>query len=572
MTISSTTTAAVGRVDMAGHDSGADDGGEGLLIQRGLAWPLGDGMLVAVAKRILLATFLVLLTLRILAAARLDLFGDEAFYWQCSRRLAWGYADHPFMTALLVRVGSTLFGESTLALRAPFLVLGAATTGLLFCLGRRLLGSDEALRGTTCSLLLPALALSTFMALPDVPLLFFELAGLLAVQRATEQQASSRQRMICWLVSGACAALALATHARGLLLPLAVGAWLVSSRSGRRQLTTAAPWCGLACVLLGLLPSLLFNLEHDFAQWRYQLSERHAGVEADPGQLLEHLAEQAAFVTPLLYIALLACLLEVLRRARRGDDRWGLVACFALAHLGVFFAASPFSDRAHTSLHWPLPGYLPLCLVLPDVFRRWSRRGVWGRVAARASWGSAALVVLVVVVDLGTQRIGLPWISEPFAGWSEMTAQASRHLAEFAVQETGGARGSETDVLSVSAPVVVGDHYYVAAQLQRALPEGSVVYTLDHPVLIKHGRAFQYELWHQGEAALAGLEGSPVLLVVDWSAVRSKHREAWFEHLQTRISGLSELSRLVVAMSGDEREFSFYRGQVSAPAEREEPR
>ena len=195
-------------------------------------------MLSAVAKRVFLTLFIGLLLLRILSAASLDLFGDEAFYWQCSRRLAWGYADHPFMTALLVRTGTTLFGESTLALRAPFLLLGAATTGLLFALGRRLLGRDEALRGTAFSLLLPALALSTFMALPDVPLLFFELAGLVAWQRATE---AGPRRQRWWLVTGLCVALALSTHARGLLLPGAIGLWLLGSVSASSHPTTG---CG----------------------------------------------------------------------------------------------------------------------------------------------------------------------------------------------------------------------------------------------------------------------------------------------------------------------------------------
>ena len=513
-----------------------------------------DGMLTAVAKRILLTLFFGLLLLRILAAASLDLFGDEAFYWQCSRRLAWGYADHPFMTALLVRTGTTLFGESTLALRAPFLLLGAATTGLLFCLGRRLLDRDEALRGTAFSLLLPALALSTFMALPDVPLLFFELAGLVAWQRATED---GPRRQGWWLVTGLCVALALSTHARGLLLPGAMGLWLLGSARGRRELSTLAPWWGGLVGLLGLAPSLLFNLDNDFAQWRYQLAERHGAAGADFGQLLDHVAEQAAVVTPLLYVALLACLLEALRRARQGDHRWGPVACFAMSHLGVFLLASPFSDRAHTSLHWPLPGYLPLCLLLPAVLRRWSGQSRWRRWLGAASWRLAGVVVLALVLDLGTGWIGMPWVSVPFAGWSEMTERARQHLAE--------RPGAPTS----PSPIVVGDHYYVAAQLQRALGPGEVTFALDHPVLADHGRGFQYALWEQNEEGLAAQQGSPVLLVVDWSAVRSRNREAWWEHLQAQVADLTEVSRLVVTMPGKPREFAFYAGRV--PSRHEGP-
>jgi 4-amino-4-deoxy-L-arabinose transferase-like glycosyltransferase len=509
-------------------------------------------MLGAVAKRMALATFFVLLALRVAAAARLDLFGDEAFYWQCSRRLDWGYADHPFMTALLVRLGSSLFGEGTLALRSAFLLLGAATTVVLFCLGRRLVGRDDALLGTTASLLLPALALSTFMALPDVPLVFFELAGLLAFERATAQDTPAGKRLPWWIATGGCAALGLATHARALLFPAAVCAWMLCCRRGRRQLATAGPWWGLAVAVVGIVPALLFNREHDFAQWRYQLSERHAEGATGFGQVIDHLAEQAAFVTPLLYVALIVCLLEACRRALRGDDRAGLVASFALVHLGVFWLASPWTDGAHTSLHWPLPGYLPLFVLLPDVLRRFSARNVWARRAAVASWGLAGLVVLVVVVDLGTRWLGVPYVHRPFAGWSEMTARAQQHLDAMAAEG------------QAELPVIVGDHYYVAAQLERTLTGGAATFTLDHPVLTNHGRALQYSIWEQAERGLSTLAGREVLLVVEWSAVRGRDRASWDEHLQQRFHELQPLSELSVDVPGGGRKFSFYRGSIAA--------
>ena len=38
---------------------------------------------------------------------------DEIFYWLASTQLALGYSDLPFMTALLVRLGSSLTDGST---------------------------------------------------------------------------------------------------------------------------------------------------------------------------------------------------------------------------------------------------------------------------------------------------------------------------------------------------------------------------------------------------------------------------------------------------------------------------
>jgi hypothetical protein len=46
--------------------------------------------------------------LRAIAAAKVPLTGDEAYYWEWAKHLALGYADHPPMVAYLisaVRVG-----------------------------------------------------------------------------------------------------------------------------------------------------------------------------------------------------------------------------------------------------------------------------------------------------------------------------------------------------------------------------------------------------------------------------------------------------------------------------------
>src|SRR6185503_4588821 len=52
-----------------------------------------------------------------------------------------------------------------------------------------------------------------------------------------------------------------------------------------------------------------------------------------------HFVEQALATSPLVYVALLATAVAAVRRARRGDDRAALLACFAVVPLGVCFLA-----------------------------------------------------------------------------------------------------------------------------------------------------------------------------------------------------------------------------------------
>jgi len=92
-----------------------------------------------------LALFVVVTGAKLWLAAHLDLLPDEGFYWLCSRQLDLAYADHPFMTALMVRAGTDLAGGGTLGVRAPFVAAGALVPILLFALARPLVGHRDAL-------------------------------------------------------------------------------------------------------------------------------------------------------------------------------------------------------------------------------------------------------------------------------------------------------------------------------------------------------------------------------------------------------------------------------------------
>ena len=77
------------------------------------------------ARRWFIGLWLALLLVKLLLAARLPLFVDEAFYWQEGQHLAWAYSDLPGLTAWLARVGDSLAPGHVLALRLPFLLMGA---------------------------------------------------------------------------------------------------------------------------------------------------------------------------------------------------------------------------------------------------------------------------------------------------------------------------------------------------------------------------------------------------------------------------------------------------------------
>lgn len=501
--------------------------------------------------RWIVAFGLLLLALRGIAAADLALFGDEAFYWQCGQRLAPAYFDHPFMTALLVRGGTEALGPSTLGARALFLLIGAIFPFAMYWLARPLVGDKDARLAAGLSLVIPATAHLGLLALPDVPLLLFALLALGCFERAL------RGGLRWWLLSGIATALALCCHLRGVLIPFAFFLFLSCTRAGRAQWRRIGLWLYAPVATVGFLPVLLFNWRLDFRPLRFQGEERHAGGISWDG-FAKHLPLQLAAVTPLLYVALIAALVLLWRRARRGEPVAALMVCFALAHLGVFLVTSPVYDSSHATIHWPAPGYLALIPFVPAVLRRFvARRPTPGRrFLAAAAPGLGAIVLLLAFVELSFHPFGVDSLRRPFAGYREVAEHLAPRLA-------GGRFGEP--------PLVVADNYILGGNLEQRLAGRCRLYVLDHAKNHEHGRAGQYELWERDEAALARLAGERAIVVCEKNQSSSGTRKPqswarWVPHIASLLDGLTEVDRLEVFKGEgvEPKVFVFFEGTVRA--------
>src|SRR5579872_3565859 len=95
------------------------------------------------------STVLLVTVLRAAFATTLPLTGDEAYYWEWSRRLAAGYVDHPPAVAYAIAAFAWA-GRSPMAVRAAFVLCGlltAVATGAAATVfsGRRHAGAFAAL-------------------------------------------------------------------------------------------------------------------------------------------------------------------------------------------------------------------------------------------------------------------------------------------------------------------------------------------------------------------------------------------------------------------------------------------
>lgn len=303
-----------------------------------------------------------------------ELANDEAYYHMFAERLAWGYFDHPPVTALLVWAGERLFGGE-LGVRFFFTVLQPL---YLWILWRLIRPADAGRRDAALFVVVSAatlmLQLYGFIAVPDGPLMFTTALFLLTFKWFSE----NRRR--AWLWMGIAMALMAYSKYHGALVVL------FALAANPRQLLRPALYSSGAVALLLLVPHLVWQYEHDWASFAYHLSGRNSVFR--PGYVVEVLANVLVVFNPFfvpLYV-------QAWRKVKPQTPVGRALKLLPVAFI-VFFMLS--SLRGYVQPQWVIVSCFGLVCVLFAYARRHPRTR---RYVMRAGGVTVGLIVLVRLV------------------------------------------------------------------------------------------------------------------------------------------------------------------------------
>jgi hypothetical protein len=153
--------------------------------------------------------------------------------------------------------------------------------------------------------------------------------------------------------------------------------------------------------LITFLPVILWNVQHDFISFRFQ-GTRATGGSFTILNFLKALGGQAAYLTPMAFIPLLAIIGRTLKK--------GLVRREPVHLFYLLFGTVPVLLFLLISLvtpilpHWTLPGYIVLIIPLASMIRSGMENSRLAGILFRAS---VALVALLMIMAFGFTRWGL---------------------------------------------------------------------------------------------------------------------------------------------------------------------
>src|SRR5687768_4275448 len=208
------------------------------------------------ARRAFWVLWVSVLAVKLLIAARLPLFVDEAFYWQEGRHPAAAYSDLPGLTAWLTRLGVAL-GENTFALRLPFLLIGAGVPLLMVHVASREYGAKTGWQAGLLTLLLPLAGSLGLMALPDAAMALATLLCLDAGARLLRQvSAEAALELAAGLALGALC------HYRFIAVVMVGFIALLLLEDGRRALRDIRVMIAIAFGASAWAPLVAWNLDN----------------------------------------------------------------------------------------------------------------------------------------------------------------------------------------------------------------------------------------------------------------------------------------------------------------------
>jgi len=197
-----------------------------------------------------------------------DLLVEEAYYWNYSLHLDFGYLDHPPMVAFLIKLSTLLLGDNEVSVRLPTLICWFFTAFFSFKL-TNLMRRGAGLYAVMLLSILPFFFIQSLVITPDAPLLVCWSAILYYLYRVLVQGFVRD-----WYWVGLWLGLGMLSKYTIVLLGLPTLVFLCAIPDGRYWFKRKEPYL---CIFIGFLlftPVLYWNISHHWASFVFQSVRR----------------------------------------------------------------------------------------------------------------------------------------------------------------------------------------------------------------------------------------------------------------------------------------------------------
>ena len=346
------------------------------------------------------------ITIRILFLGNIELLREEAYYWNYAQNLAPGYLDHPPMVAVLISLGTFLFGNTEFGVRIGAFICWGITATFAYRLTSKIFNTETAVKALALIAVLPAFFATGFLITPDAPLIAAWAGCLYFLYNAFIEKNTS-----AWYMVGICLGLGLVSKYTIVFLGLAIIVYMLIDKNARKWFLRPQPYFAALIALLIFSPVIYWNFQNDWASFLFQSTRRlHKANSFYTPELLGCIL---ALITPIGLWALI----QVARKKNTHFTAQKFCLVMTLVPLAVVFF---FSLTKQIKLNWTAPFWLALIPFMVSI--------TWQNAKYSRMWSNTLLTVLIFFgFTFQYNALGLPFV--PFhqgvfmTGWQNIASE-----------------------------------------------------------------------------------------------------------------------------------------------------
>ncbi len=385
------------------------------------------------------------LFMRFISIGTTTLIPEEAYYWNYTNHLDFGYLDHPPMVAWLIKFFTFLFGINEFGVRIASILCWATCAFFSY----RLTECFKAQSGKYALFLLsilPFFFIHSLIITPDLPLIACWSAALYYLYAALVLDDEN-----AWIYLGVWIGLGMLSKYTISLLAPSTLLYLVMIRESRRWFLSWRPYVCLLIIIALFFPVLYWNATHHWVSFLFQTVRR---LQDKPSFSLHELAGLLiVFLTPMgaVEFSRLVKKHPHPEAADRGEfEKRRFVQIFTLTPLLIF---SIFSLTHQIKFNWIGPGLLAF---IPWIGEQMSRRN---QTLCIKKWLYTGFALLIsYMVTLYCLNYGRPVtlyhaLLNKYIDWHDFTQQ---------VEVIAGQTEKEFKSPVILIPI---DRYYIASEI-----------------------------------------------------------------------------------------------------------
>jgi len=412
--------------------------------------------------------FLIISIYYVFYITTIPLAPDEAYYWVCSKFPSLSYFDHPPFNVWVIKIFTLLFADTVFAIRLPT-VIGCFITYLTtYLIAKNFLTTINPWTLTFLILFTPIFVVGNVINTPDTYFLMFWALSTFFLFKIFRENKYKH-----YLLLGTTLGLGLLSKYITILFLLTLSIYLILFRrdmlkNNYTKLTTA-----FLLAFLLFLPVIIWNIQHNFASFKFQLHHGFGKTLSTGGQVIKNIfiyvGGMAAVVNPLLFvIMIISSALYLIKAIKYKNENYQPILFMALSFVIVILFFGISAVRTKVEANWPLPAYY-YGIILSSIFLSEYKKKFIKVIFVTIIITNITIDILLHYPRILYKTLQLRIKKEPtdeLYGWQELASYVE-NMRKKIKKEHG------------KTPIVLANSYQVASELQFYLPDKPYVYSLN---------------------------------------------------------------------------------------------